>query len=377
MKSSTRKAPPKTPSAPSKAKAPAKKKSSISFDAGRAGFRKKDSARIIHSESDQVLLDSWAQPRFSATPTTPTGTLPQNTTTGALVCPPIVVSPLMLDSGRLATMASLFQEWRPKSVVLRYRPTVGEFNNGSLIFAFSKDPSWTPYNAGSAATTYSAAASIKLLSEQSGAVSTHIAKALRFQLIKPGDFKGDQWFLSSPSNPAGLLSRLVAAGVAWIAIEGLPTNSSGTALATQPGYLSLEYQIEFRGATDNPTARVLAETVNNLQIRSAGSIASGSPFQFTLLTDAASPGVIVGPETVIVYPSADIASATSGTVTYFAQNQPIFLSRVGINAYYYAYTTLIDAIAQSANTLVVDTTTTVQATVAVSSLIPLNPQAAG
>jgi hypothetical protein len=367
-----------------KPRSPRKRAAGIAFAAGSGGFSNGKTAQAVHRERDQVLLDSWAQPHFSASVTFSgsqaggTG-VAQNLTTGALVAPPLVISPLTMDSGRLATLCSLYQEWMPVSVRLKYKPTVGEFNNGSLIFAYSKDPTWTPFNTGAVtSTSYNPAASLKLLSEQAGARSAHIAKDLTFTLIRPGDFKGDQWLLCSPTNVSGVVSRLTTAGIAWCAIEGLPTGSDGvTALTSQPGYFTLEYDIMFRGATDNALARSIAETVNTLALTSLTGVTAGSALQFEVVSGPTH-SILVGPEIAVCYLENDLLTVTgSGTASKLGANQPIFLGRIGTQAYYNAYTTLYDAITQSANGIVAAVTTTANIYANISTWIPLNPQAAG
>lgn len=356
-------------------KAPRSSRGSISWAAGTGGFKNRRSPTKVHAEADQVLLDTWAQPVFSGT-VTATGAA-QNLVSGALVCPPLVIHPMMLDAGRLAVMCSLFQEWRPRRIALVYKPTLGEFNNGSLIFAYSKDPTWTPFNVTAASTaTYEQGASLRLLSEQAGARSTHIAKDLRFNCIGPTDFTGDSWLLCSPTNVAGVISRLTTAGIAWVAIEGLPTNSSATALTGQPGYLTLEYDIEFRGPTDNALGRSIAEAVNQLDLTSATGITATNPLQLTFGPVGNTAAYYTGPELGVCFLSADMTTVTSGTL--LGKNQPLFLAKFGTNNYYYAYTTIADAIlGDTAHAILASVTTTANVVVPVSAFIPLGQIAAG
>ncbi len=362
---------PKGPGPKRRQKQGVRPQASVRFDAGQTPKMKQQSMTRIHLERDSVLLDNWAQPQFSGTlmmsSSTVTGAA-QNVTSGALVCPPLVLSPFLLDNGRLAVMASLFQEWRPRRMTLRYQPTVGEFNNGSLIFCASKDPSWTPYNSSTGLSQYSAAASLKLMSEQARRAQTHIAEKLSFDMVRPGDWKGDVWLSSTSSTAAGLLARLNTAGICWIAIEGLPTNSSGTALTSSPGFLTLDYEIEFRGPTDNPLARTVAEVVNQLELRSLTGVTAGSALQFEFFNNGAT-SLLLGGELAMVTLGADLTTVAGGTV--MARNQPIFLAKVGTNAYYNAYFSLFDAVAQNTNVLTAAVTTTANVAVDVSSYVPL------
>lgn len=292
------------------------------------GFSTVDRVNVVR-QTGSMLLPNEMQPVL----TEPINTLG----TGALVVPPILLSPLMMGNNRLALQASLYSEWKPRSLKLRYVPKVGQFNNGGFLMVYSRDPSYLPVEYTSSTSAVNVM-SLQLCSEQGTKCNTFVASRGTLNCVQPSKWK-DGWLKCSASNVAGIISSLFSAGIVYFIMDGAVTNNTGAALTGQVGELWLDWDIDFRGETDNVIARSLSQVVNDLTISSVAGIASGASLQFTLNTESGSTNYL-GNDVLVIYPGADF----SGTGFSFAENAPMYLRRTGTNLYFLAYNTLYDAV---------------------------------
>lgn len=292
------------------------------------GFSTVDRVSVVR-QTGSMLLPNAMQPIL----TTSINTLG----TGALVVPPLLLSPLMLGNNRLAMQASLYSEWKPRSIKLRYVPKVGQFNNGGFLMVYSRDPSYLPMDYATSSTAANVV-SLQLCSEQGAKCNTFVASRGTLQCVQPNRWK-DGWLKCAASNVGGVISSLFTAGIVYVVMDGAITNNTGTALTGQVGELWLDWDIEFRGETDNVVARTLSQVVNDLTISSVTDIASGSALQFTLNTEHGN-ATYLGNDVLVVYPGEDFA----GTGFSFAENAPMYLRRTQADLFYLAYTTLYDAV---------------------------------
>jgi len=278
----------------------------------------------------RMQLTASQQPKLEAAIT--------NLGNGAPICPPLVLSPVMMGNNRLSSMAALFQEWKPRRLRLTYVPTVGNFNNGKYLMACSRDPTWIPV-------TYSTQnTQIQVFDNQKMSEADIFCD---FFIGAEGDIEcatglmQEDWLLVCAANAGGILARMYTAGIVYFTIDGSPTNQSGTALTGQTGTFWLEWDIEFRKPCDNSIARIEAYIFNDIKVTSVVTTV-GNPVQFTLSSVAAGGAVYANKQVMIIYPENDLVASTHNVNL---ANCPMYLgANTAAAGQYYLYTTLFDAV---------------------------------
>lgn len=260
---------------------------------------------------------------------------------GAPVMAPIVLSPLMMGDSRLAIIASLFGEWRPRKMVIRYQPGVGSFNNGSYMLGYSRDPTQVPVTFGASTTTITKFSLSKMFDYGTKAEFA-VSKNGHLDAIRPGDWKGDEWLSCCGGDAGGIVSKLYTAGIIYGCIGSAPTGSDGTtALLGATGKLFLDWEIEFRNETNNEVARAFSAATAGADLYLTAGVTVGNPltaqFQDSTHADAVTFGDIV-----VAYLSGDFV----GTGYSFADNQPVWLRGIG-SQQYAIHKSLYDAVHNS------------------------------
>jgi hypothetical protein len=142
-------------------------------------------------------------------------------------------------------------------------------------------------------------------------------------------------------------------------------------LVGQVGSFWFEWDIEFRGPTDNQVARTLAAIVDDIELSSVVNPTIGTPIQFVFSsTTSGAEANYTGPNLVVAYIETDLSS---GGPT-FSRTLPIYLGgdNTAPGSPYFAYTSLFDAVQGTAARRIV--TTAVIATPAVSAVTSILDQ---
>jgi len=322
-----------------------------------------------HNEKGCHLLPAFLQPSLDATATF--GGSAMNTNTGVPITPVLPITPLSLGNNRLSTMASLFSEWRPRSMKIRYVPTTGSFANGNYIMTYMRDPSKIPL-ASATSTSYQPAFDLTIMSEQDKVVTGMISSAFEMDVVRPGEWGGEDWLVCSQTNFSGLVSRLSSAGNVQAAVLGLCQNqSSGDSLVGQTGQFWLEYDIDFRGNNDDAIARAFNQVYANLTLQSATTVTAGNPLNFSFRDATTGAAIEPGNEVIVVQLTTSLTTVAGGTV--IGRNALVYLGLNSSTNFYNAYTTLADAIHQtSAGVINAAVTTTANIPAPVAFIMPIS-----
>lgn len=325
---------------------------SVSFTAGQGA--RVNTRSVAHTLVGTTLLADNFQPQLSE--------LSKVLGDGALLGSPIVLSPLMLGQERLARMASMFTEWRPRRLRIRFQPKFGEFVNGSILMAYSRDPTSIPVEFSSSA-TQTKTMSLARLSNWGKQAETHVSQTTVLECVSPGEWKGDEWLSCCPANAGGIVAKLYCAGIVYVVALNTPTGTDGTTvLDSSLGKLYLDWEIDFRGETINDVALAFAAATEDVNIRSVASVASGDPLQYTI---GNSTNNMIGADVLVVYPSNDF----QGTGFANAENMPMFLQYQVTTQTYNQFTTLSDAF--NGTNAIEATGTTTAVSVAAGTVIPM------
>jgi len=292
-----------------------------------------------------------------------------NTLAGAPVVPGLPITPLSLGNNRLATLASLFSEWRPRSIKLRYVPTTGSFANGNYILAYTRDPSKLMVDSSTSA-TYVPSFDLTVMSEQDKVVTGMISAAWEMDIIRAGEWNGDEWLVCSQTNFSGLISRLSSAGTVYGAVLGQCQNqSSGAALTGQTGQFWLEYDLEFRGNNDDEIARQFSQVFQNLVLQSQTGVGIGSALQFVFRDATTGSLVIPGNEVIVVQLTTALTTVAAGIV--IGKNALVYLAKSATLGIYVAFATLADALHETANQMLATVATIATVSQPVAFIMPI------
>jgi len=287
------------------------------------------------------------------------------------VMAPIVLSPLTLGNSRLAAMASLYSEWKPNKLILRYQPGVGEFNNGSYMLGYSRDPTQIPVNFSAATNTIVDTFSLSKMYDFGTKAEFMVSKAGHLDCIRGGDWKGNEWLSCCGGDAGGIVSKLYTAGIVFGCMSNKVTGSDGsTALTGTTGKLFLDWDITFRGDANNEVARAFSATAAGAGLQVHAAVTSGNPLSANFF-DSTFSDIITFGNIVVAYPDGDV----TGTGFSFADNAPLWLRNTGANQLYTFHTSLYDAIHNS-NPILATNTVPANQNFGLGAVIPY-PQISG